>query len=170
MNYYKDNINHYEEIIYSCQNNEAMMNQLNYFPTLYLEIKEYNLTFLFNYKELFKLYNERFYFLIYFNKNNNNREWEMGEIFLRKYITSFNNATQKISFYRNQIEEINKITNISYSEKEQDEPAKIQKSSSSTSIGLAILWIVIGIIIFAIFILVFCCCCATFCPCLVNSI
>ena len=49
-----------------------MMNQLNYFPTLYLEIKEYNLTFLFNYKELFKLYNERFYFLIYFNKNNNN--------------------------------------------------------------------------------------------------
>ena len=170
MNYYKDNINHYEEIIYSCQNNEAMMNQLNYFPTLYLEIKEYNLTFLFNYKELFKLYNERFYFLIYFNKNNNNREWEMGEIFLRKYITSFNNATQKISFYRNQIEEINKITNISYSEKEQDEPAKIQKSSSSTSIGLAILWIVIGIIIFAIFILVFFCCCATFCPCLVNSI
>ncbi len=94
----------------------------------------------------------------------------MGEIFLRKYITSFNNATQKISFYRNQIEEINKITNISYSEKEQDEPAKIQKSSSSTSIGLAILWIVIGIIIFVIFILVFCCCCATFCPCLVNSI
>lgn len=153
MNNFKDNIYHTEKIIYSCKNSEEMMNELVYFPTLYLEIKEYNLTFLFNYKELFKFHNGSFYFLIYFDSHNN-KEWEMGEIFLRKYITSFNNDTKIISFYRNQIDEINKITNISISEKDQDEPSIIiKKSSSSSNTGLGVLWIILAIVLIVIIII-----------------
>ena len=40
----------------------------------------------------------------------------MGEIFLRKYLTTFNYETREIIFYKNQIEEANKINNISYNE------------------------------------------------------
>ena len=52
IDYLKDNVDILENIIYSCDNSEIMKKEINYLPTIYFEIKEYNLTFLFNYKEL----------------------------------------------------------------------------------------------------------------------
>ena len=43
-------------------------------------MKPYNLTFLFNYKELFKLHNNCLYFLIIY-KNIIFNSWEVGELF-----------------------------------------------------------------------------------------
>ena len=34
-----------------------------------------------------------------------NQEWVVGELFLRKYITSYNYDTKSISFYKNQVDE-----------------------------------------------------------------
>lgn len=159
MDYYKDNIYKSEKMIYSCENSDAMRNELVYFPTLYLEIKEYYLTFLFNYKELFKLHDNRFYFLIYFN-NENNQNWEMGEVFLRKYTTSFNYDTKTISFYKTQVDEINKLTDILISEKEKEEEEEVPKpiKSSSSNSGMIALWVILGIVVLAILIGIACAC------------
>lgn len=172
MGYYQDNIYHEEKIIYSCLNNGKMREELIYFPTLYLKIIEYNLTFLFNYKELFKIYNGRFYFLICFKSGNNNY-WEMGEIFLRKYTTSFNYDTKTILFYKTQINNINKITDIPIPEKNQDDqddqdgqdgqddqddiPTPTKSSSSSNTGTIVGIVVPIAIAIIAIIALVCIC-------------
>ena len=70
IDYIKDNVVISENIIYSCDNSDIMKKEINYFPTIYFEIKEKNLIFLFNNKELFKVHNNRLYFLIYFQNNN----------------------------------------------------------------------------------------------------
>ena len=98
------------DLIYSCENNREIQEKIKSFPTLYFEMKTYNITFLFNYKELFKLHNNRFYFLVMFK--NNSLTWDIGEIFFRKYLTSFHYDSKLISFYRTQIDEINKKTDI----------------------------------------------------------
>ena len=98
------------DLIYSCENNKEIQEKIKSFPTLYFEMKTYNITFLFNYKELFKLHNNRFYFLVMFK--NNSLTWDIGEIFFRKYLTSFHYDSKLISFYRTQIDEINKKTDI----------------------------------------------------------
>ena len=98
----EENILIAKDTVYSCENNNIVKNKIKYFPNLYFEIKESNLTFLFNYKELFKLNHNRVYFLIIFKNNN----WEFGEIFLRKYITSFNYDLHTISFYKEQVDNL----------------------------------------------------------------
>ena len=110
----EENIYISKDIVYSCENTETLKEKLKYFPNLYFEIKEYNLTFLFNYKELFKLHDDRIYFLIYFKEGSLLNYWDIGELFLRKYITSFNYDSKTISFYKNQIDEINIKTDIPY--------------------------------------------------------
>ena len=109
--------------IYSCKNDNRTWEELKFFPTLYFEIKDYNLVFLFNYKELFKVHNNTIYFLIYFDGNSYSN-WEMGEIFLRKYITSFNYDSKTISFYKTQVDEINKKTDIGFHDEDSIKPKK----------------------------------------------
>ena len=110
--------------VYSCENNDEMKEKIKHFPTIYFEIKESNLTFLFNYKELFKVHHNRLYFLIIFKNN----YWEFGEIFLRKYITSFNYDSHTISFYKEQVDDINKRTDIPYPDPEPEpEPEEEEK-------------------------------------------
>ena len=106
-----------------CNNSEILKEKVKNFPTLYLGIKQYNLTFLFNYKELFKLYNKRLYFLILF-KNDSSTNWDFGELFLRKYTTSFNYDSKTVSFYKQQVKEINNKTDIPepYPENDKGEP------------------------------------------------
>ena len=106
-----ENIYINKRIVYSCENNEKVQKKIQSFPTLYFEMKPYNLTFLFNYKELFKLYNNRLYFLVIFKNNSNN--WEMGEIFFRKYLTTFDYYSKTISFYKTQVDDINNKTDTS---------------------------------------------------------
>ena len=114
--YVEKNLNE-KYYIYTCKNDTLTWEKLKSFPTLYFEMKDYNLVFLFNYKELFKVHNNTIYFLIYFDGNIYS-SWEMGEIFLRKYITSFNYYAKTITFYRTQINEINKKTDIGFPNKD----------------------------------------------------
>ena len=144
-----------ENIIYSCENNKIMQEKIKNFPTIYFLLREYNLIFSFNYKELFKLYNNRLYFLIIY-KNSIRTSWSMGELFLRKYITSFNYDLKIITFYKNQVDEINKKTDQYYSEEFSDETNdKLNKGKKlTTSIASIIIILAVIIIILVIIIIV----------------
>ncbi len=112
-------------------NSDIMKKEINDFPTIYFEKKEYNLIFLFNYKELFKVHNNRLYFLIYF-QNNTNQFWEMGELFLRKYITSFNYDSKTISFYKTQVDDINEKTDKPIPDEDPDEEESEEESKKES--------------------------------------
>ena len=70
------------------------------------------------------MHNNRLYFLIYY-RNGSYSNWEVGELFLRKYITSFNYYSKTISFYKNQVDDIN---NIIYKIVPDEEPDEIPDS------------------------------------------
>ena len=118
----KENIFENEYLIYSCTNNDKFKESIKSFPSLNFEIKTNNLTFIFTYKDLFQLYNNRFYFMIIFRDERYSKydlSWTLGEIFLRKYLTVFNFDAQTISFFRNQVDEVNKKSKITYTNKKQ---------------------------------------------------
>ena len=129
-----------------------MKKEINYLPTIYYEIKEYNITFLFNYKELFKVHNNRLYFLIYF-QNNTNQMWEMGELFLRKYLTSFNYDSKTISFYKAQLDEINKKTDIPYSNRDSDGNKKNGYNKERSETIRIVVEVVVGVVLVVVIII-----------------
>ena len=89
----KEYVYYNEYYIYSCINNEEMNKILKSFPTLNFEVKTKNLTFFFTYNELFKVFNDKLYFMIIFRDEKYSSyvpRWIMGEIFLRKYLTTYN--------------------------------------------------------------------------------
>ena len=138
-------------IVISCNNSKEIQEQIKLFPNLYFEIKPNNLTFIFTYKELFSLFNERIYFLINF-KDDNYTNWKMGDIFLRKYLTSFNYDSKTISFYRNQVDEINNKSIVPYYPDNRDD--------NSSKVNLwkiirIIIEIIMGIIIIVISVLLY---------------
>ena len=106
----EENIYAQSDIIYSCENNNLMKEKIKTFPTLYFIVKPYDLTFFFTYEELFQVHNNRIYFLIYYTVIKSYSTWQVGELFLRKYITSFNFYSKTISFYKNQVHDINNKT------------------------------------------------------------
>ena len=89
--YLDDNIYISKHLVFSCINNDEIRKKIEYFPTLFFEIKTNNLTFMFTYKDLFKAFDDKLYFLINFRPPTdiNYTYWTMSDIFLRKYITSF---------------------------------------------------------------------------------
>ena len=120
IDYIEENIYSSTYIIYSCENSNKMKEKIKTFPSLYFVIKPYNLTFLFNYEELFQLHNNRLYFLVYYTVITSYSKWEVGELFLRKYITSFNCCSKTISFYKSQVDDINKKTDINVHDEKSD--------------------------------------------------
>ena len=143
VDYLEKNLNE-KTYIYTCVNDDITKEKIKSFPTLYFEMKNYNLVFLFNYKELFKVHNNTIYFLIYFD-GGTYTNWEIGEIFLRKYITSFNYYAKTISFYRTQVDEINEKTDIRYPNEEPVvKPTRIENSDGKSSIMIVIM--IIGIV------------------------
>ena len=106
----EENIYAQSDIIYSCENNNIVKEKIKTFPTLYFIVKPYDLTFFFTYEELFQVHNNRIYFLIYYTVIKSYSLWQVGELFLRKYITSFNFYSKTISFYKNQVHDINNKT------------------------------------------------------------
>ena len=120
IDYVNENIYISSDIVYSCENNNIVREKIKSFPNLYFEMKLYNLTFLFNYKELFKLHNNRLYFLIIYKTSIFN-SWEVGELFLRKYMTSFNFDSKTISFYKTQVDDINEKTDKPIPDEDPDE-------------------------------------------------
>ena len=79
-----------------CDNN---INLKDKFETIYLYHKEFNFTFNLSYDDLFKIYNNKLYFLVYFKEKN--EEWVLGEIFLKKYLLLFDMERKTIGFYKN---------------------------------------------------------------------
>ena len=144
--YIAENIYISQSIIYSCENNKGIQEKIKSFPTVYLEIKEYNITFLFNYKELFKLHNNRLYFLVMFKTNSHN--WEIGELFFRKYIASINYYSKTISFYKTQIEEINSKTEFLYPNKA-TKTINNNRDNNNIFVVKIIIYLLFGLIIIA---------------------
>ena len=61
-----------------------------------------------------------------------NKEWVVGELFLRKYITSYNYDTKIISFYKNQVdEELSKYKAYSNEKINGNEIKNVNNSNSS---------------------------------------
>ena len=86
---------------------------------LYIFIqKKFNYTFELNYKDLFLLDNEKYYFLLYFNINLGDTRWHLGHVFLQKYLIIFNQAEALLGFYsimnNNDNNNKKKIITISY--------------------------------------------------------
>ena len=144
----EENVYISQHIVYSCINNKKIQEKIKLFPTLYFEIKPNNLTFFFTYKEIFQSFNNRLYFLITF-KDDNYSDWTLGHLFLRKYLTSFDYNSKTISFYKNQVDEINKKSEI---------PNKEKTNSSKFNFGqfiriiIEIIMVIIIIIISALLI------------------
>ena len=114
----KENIYLTDFFVFSCQNNYEVDDYIKSFPTLYFEFSN-NLQFIFTYKDLFKVFNDRLYFMVIFKIEAIlafSPKWVVGEPFLRKYLTLFNYETREISFYRNQVELANKdsLKSLSY--------------------------------------------------------
>ena len=141
------------DLIYSCENNKEVQEKIKTFPTLYFEIKEYNLTFLFNYKELFKLHNNRLYFLVSFK--NDSETWVVGEIFFRKYLTSFDYYSKTIAFYTTQIDNINKKTDIvSPDEPDSDDKSDDPDDGKDNLKIRIIIYVVVGVVIIAAIVII----------------
>ena len=133
-----------EYYVYSCNNNKEIQDKIKLFPDLIFEIKTNNLTFIFTYNDLFKEFNDKIYFMVIFLNEKYSAyvpRWTMGEIFLRKYLTSFNQDTKLISFYRNQVDEMNNKNQNNY------EPSTPEKSLSLSNHIRTLFEIIMGIII-----------------------
>jgi hypothetical protein len=143
VEYLNENLYTNDYYIYSCSNNTIVIDKINHFPPLYFEIRPQNITFIFTHKELFKIFKERIYFLIAFRDEYSkyNNKWYVGEIFLRKYFTSFNFDSKSISFYRSQINKANFDSTIIYDEKD------LEKKSSIFNIIRTLLEVLMGIFI-----------------------
>lgn len=108
----RENIYLTDFFVFSCENNYEVDDYIKSFPSLYFELPN-NLEFIFTYKDLFKLFDDRLYFMIIFKIEAIlafSPKWVVGEPFLRKYLALFNYNTREISFYRNQVELTNKIS------------------------------------------------------------
>ena len=134
-------INYYA---YSCENNEEMRENIKRFPSLKFEIKINDLYFIFSYRDLFKLFNDKLYFMIIFKIEKHDTKWVMGEIFLRKYLTTFNYDSKMIIFYRNQVNEAN-------IKKEYIDETNSQKDKSPFINNRTIIEVLMGIVIIIIF-------------------
>ena len=128
LEYLNENLYTNNYYIYSCSNDPIVIDKINYFPYLYFEIRSQNITFIFTQKDLFKTFKDRIYFLIAFRDekySKYNNKWYVGEIFLRKYFTSFNFDSKSISFYRSQINKANFDSKIVYDGKDLDKKSNL---------------------------------------------
>ena len=107
----KENIYLTDFFVFSCQNTYEVDDYIKSFPSLYFELPN-DLKFVFTYKDLFKLFNDRLYFMIIFKIEAIlafSPKWIMGEPFLRKYFFLFDQDRKIIGFY-NKIDEDKKYT------------------------------------------------------------
>ena len=152
IEYLEENVYTNKYFIYSCNNDQEILNKIKHFPPLYLEIKTQNLKFIFTYEDLFKQFNNRIYFLIAFKDEKYyvfSSKWYLGEIFLRKYITSFDYDSKSIIFYPNQVNDANLNSKTIYEKKEKEK----EKHSNVFGVLRILLEIFMGIfIIFMIYI------------------
>ena len=85
-----------------------------YFPVLKFCLNEFNTCFDFGYQDLFREKNDKLYFLIYFNKNKISNRFILGQIFLKKYLITFNFDNKMIGFYNKNIKSENEKNIVKY--------------------------------------------------------
>ena len=110
-----ENVYNNQYFIYSCNNDKKILEKIKYFPPLYFEIKSQNVMFMFTSQELFHSFNNRIYFLIAFREekySGYSLRWYIGDIFLRKYLTSFDYDSKNLLFYRSQVDAANANSRI----------------------------------------------------------
>jgi hypothetical protein len=76
--------------------------------SLYFEQNDIGYTFEINSKELFRKFNNKYYFMVIFDNFSSNK-WCFGEIFLRKYKMTFDQENKIIGFYKSPKTEIKNI-------------------------------------------------------------
>ncbi len=96
----KDNkCNEYKEgiaVYYGCD----LFAKIENFPSLYFIHRELNYTFVLDYKDLIIKYNNKYYLLVYFyNLNNNDKYWNFGKPFFKKYQLIFDHDRRSIGIY-----------------------------------------------------------------------
>ncbi len=91
-NYFEDYQIKYSQII--CDKNINLTN----FPPLIFVKKDYNITLNFTFQDLFRIYNEKYYLMIYFSYDQI-YEWILGEPFFWKFETVFDTDKAIIGFY-----------------------------------------------------------------------
>ena len=145
-----DNIYSNEYFIYSCENNQEMKKNIESFPNVFFYIKTSDIVFNFNYKDLFKVYEDRLYFLVIFKNiefSTSGHIWIFGDIFLKKYLTFFNSDSKTILFFKNQIKN---NTDINYeSNKKNNE--KTPKNNILRTLFEIFLTFVILIVLFLLY-------------------
>ena len=68
---------------------------------IYLRHKYLNMTFIINQKDLFEIYNDRIFYLVFSCINLEcDRNWVLGEQFIKKYPMSFNNDRKLFGIYK----------------------------------------------------------------------
>ena len=77
----------------------------------------------------------------------------MGELFLRKYLTSFNYDSKTISFYKTQLDDINKKIDISYSNDDSDKNEKNEYNKDRSISIRIVIEIAVGVTLFAVIII-----------------
>ena len=106
----KNEINNvfYDFIIFSCNDNKDFNTEK--FPKLNFNRKTENLTFEFEFKDLFKKINNKYYFLIVFELYGEDI-WKIGKPFFLKYTFVYNGDAKTIGFYEIKNENKNKEEN-----------------------------------------------------------
>ena len=120
-------------IIFSCYDDNKF--KLEEFPSLNFNIKSENLTFEFTYNDLFKKINNRYYFLIIFERSISGY-WRFGTPLYLKYSFVYNGDAKTIGFYQ----------------KKNNEEKSNDKNNNNWKIELNFIKIVVIIILFLIFI------------------
>ena len=92
--------------VYLCKNTQDIKNELKKnFPPLKMSHKAYMKTFELNYDDLFKEKSDQIYFLVYFSYYQGST-WEAGLPFLKKYFLNYNYDTKLISFYNDEVDDL----------------------------------------------------------------
>ena len=117
------------------------------FPCLIFYSNNLNYSFELNHEDLFQLKGERYYFMIVFESeplNNNYQEWIIGEHFIKKHIFSYNIITKKMWFYNE------KTFNLYFKESDDEDNNDVNKKENIKIKKEK------NIILFLLIILVFC--------------
>jgi hypothetical protein len=147
----EDNVNSKEYFVYSCEHSQEMQKNIELFPNVNF-IKTNDLVFSFNYKDLFKVYDNRLYFMIIFKNiefSSSGHIWIFGDIFLRKYITFLNSDSKTILFFKSQINNNTEINNKNGYNKTNNE--KASKNSTLRTLLEIIMAFVILLVLFLLY-------------------
>ena len=149
------------DIIYLIVCNLTIKEDLDNFPSLYLNSRQLNFTFTFNYKDLFFELNNRIYFLVIY-RDSINTVWNFGSLLIKKYPFMFDqdkNTLHFIKLKKYQNNPIGQNENIDNSTTPNDKNIQKEKNKKSfwsqykeyILFGCLFIFLIIGVIFGYIF-------------------